>query len=225
MSLRLGRILARMRIRLFLMANVLQYSMPRTGSTLIRRILYSVFPDLEQPSQHPPFKQYCHEDTLVISCRHPLDVLLSLIRVDGSGCPYEMGRLANGTIKNYLTNLELQYDYYFKDLKKHRGNKLKLKYEKFWNNYDYVFDNFETFFGIKIDKHKRNSIAEECGIENSKKIQAKLKNFDCVDNKTKIHGNHIVTPEPFGYRKVLTGDQIDLLKHKLHDPIQEWKQI
>ena len=193
--------------------------MPRTGSTLIRRILYSVFPDLEQPSQHPPFKQYCHEDTLVISCRHPLDVLLSLIRVDGSEDVYKKGTLSDKWISNYLTNLELQYDYYFKDLKKHRGNKLKLKYEKFWNNYDYVFDNFETFFGIKIDKPKRDGIVQECGIENSKKIQAKLKNFDHIDSKTKIHGNHIMTPEPFGYKKVLTDEQIDVLKDKLHDPI------
>ena len=185
MNLKLAHTLAKMQIRLFLMRNVLQYSMPRTGSTLIRRILYDVFPELEQPSQHPPLVLDGSGD-LIISCRHPLD-----------------------------------------------GYKLKLKYEKFWNNYDYVFDELERFFNnrstfaipVKISKKKRSNIKKICGIKNTKKIQNTLDCFDNVDEKTKIHGNHIGTPEPYNYKKILTDTQIKFLKHRLHNAIQEWKEL
>ena len=125
------------------MTSVVQHSMPRTGSTLIRRILYNVFPEYEQPSQHPP-GQYSDLDILIISCRHPLDVFVSMIRVNGANGK----RISNGTLDNYLPDLERQYRQYAHDMSKFKGYKLKLKYEKFWNNYDYVFDQLENFLAV-----------------------------------------------------------------------------
>ena len=210
------------------MRNVLQYSMPRTGSTLIRRILYDVFPGLEQPSQHPPLVLDGLGD-LIISCRHPLDVFVSITRING----VEGKRISNGTMDHYLPPLESQYRIYFNDLLNFKGYKLKLKYEKFWNNYDYVFDELERFFNnrstftvpVKISKDKRSNIKKICGIKNTKKIQNTLDCFEHVDEKTKIHGNHIATPEPFNYKKILTDMQIEFLKQRLHNAIQEWKEL
>jgi len=212
------------------MTSVVQYSMPRTGSTLIRRILYNVFPEYEQPSQHPP-GQYSDLDILIISCRHPLDVFVSMIRANGA----DGKRISNGTLDNYLPDLERQYRQYAHDMSKFKGYKLKLKYEKFWNNYDYVFDELENFFNdtlgfkyhkpVEISKEKRTNIKKICGIKNTKKIQDTLKNFDDVDNKTKIHGNHIATPEPFNYKKILTDTQIAFLEERLHEPLEEWRQL
>ncbi len=210
------------------MISVVQYSVPRTGSTLIRRILYGVFPEYEQPSQHPP-GQYSSLATLIISCRHPLDVFVSLTRING------VSKIDDRTLDHYLPNLEWQYRRYFDDLSESKGYKLKLKYEKFWNNYDYVFDELENFFNdtlgfkyhkpVEISKEKRTNIKKICGIKNTKKIQDTLKNFDDVDNKTKIHGNHIATPEPFNYKKILTDTQIAFLEERLHEPLEEWRQL
>jgi len=202
--------------------------MPRTGSTLIRRILYGVFPEYEQPSQHPP-GHYSSLDALIISCRHPLDVFVSIARTGGAS------KIDDSTLNHYLPPLEWQYRQYAYDMSKNKGAKLKLKYEKFWNNYDYVFDELENFFNnalgfkyrncVEISKEKRANIKKICGIKNTKKIQRALKDFNDVDEKTRVHGNHIATPEPFNYKKTLTGIQIAFLEERLHEPLEEWRQL
>jgi hypothetical protein len=119
----------------------------------------------------------------------------------------------------------MQYRIYFSDLSRFKGKKLKFKYEKFWNNYNHIFNRLETFFGVEIPQSDRDRIEESCCTKNTKKIQSKLSGFNQVDNKTKIHGNHIATPEPFNYKKILTDIQIEFLKQRLHDAIQEWKEL
>ena len=228
MSSRVAHTLERMPTRWFLVTSVVQYSMPRTGSTLIRRILYQVFPECEQPSQHPP-GQFSNLDTLIISCRHPLDVLVSLARIGGAS------EIDGSTLDHYLPPLEWQYRQYAHDMSKFKGYKLKLKYEKFWNNYDYVFDQLEEFVSnisrfkshkhVETSKEKRTNKEKICGIKNTKKIQRTLKGFNDVDEKTRVHGNHIATPEPFNYKKILTDTQIAFLEERLHEPLEEWRQL
>jgi hypothetical protein len=166
---------------------------------------------------------------LIISCRHPLDVFVSVARVGG------VSKIDEDTLNHYLPLVEWQYRLYLHDLSKFKGYKLKLKYEKFWNNYDYVFDELENFFNdtlgfkyhnrVEISKEKRTNIKKICGIKNTKKIQRTLKDFDDVDNNTKIHGQHIATPEPFNYKKTLTDIQIAFLEERLHEPLEEWRQL
>lgn len=207
------------------MRNVVQYSLPRTGSTVIRRVLYSLFPESEAPSQHPPLKYDSRDSLIVSSCRYPLDVLVSYARVHHCEQGYELGGIDEDLLAHHAKRIKTLYQWYFEDLDHHRSNILQLKYEKFWNNYDYIFDNLETFFSIEIDNNKRHDITQKCGIENSRKIQARLKDFSCVDEKTSLHGNHIATPEPFGYKKVLTRTQIVSMEMFLKDAIAQWEKI
>ena len=207
------------------MRNIVQYSLPRTGSTVIRRLLYSLFPESEAPSQHPPLKHDSRDSLIVSSCRHPLDILVSYIRVHTCEQGYELGGIDENLLAHHAERIKKLHYWYFEDLDHHRSHILQLKYEKFWNNYDYIFDNLETFFSIEIDNNKRHDIAQKCGIENSRKIQARLKDFSCVDEKTSLHGNHIATPEPFGYKKVLTRTQIVSMEMFLKDAIEQWEKI
>ncbi len=207
------------------MRNIVQYSVPRTGSTVIRRLLYSLFPESEAPSQHPPLKYNSRDSLIVSSCRHPLDILVSYIRVHTCEQGYELGGIDENLLAHHAETIKKLHYWYFEDLDHHRSRILQLKYEKFWNNYDYVFDNFENFFSIEIDDNKRHDITQECGIENSRKIQARLKDFSCFDEKTLLHGNHIATPEPFGYKKVLTRTQIVSMEMFLKHAIAQWEKI
>ena len=213
--------------------------MPRTGSTLVRRILDEIFDDVV--SRHPPLREelVCvrqkpqlilngvahsrHEkiprDVLIISCRYPLDVFVSVVRISGAS------GLDDSTLNHYLPSLEAQYSSYFHDLSLFKNDKVKLKYEKFWNNYDYIFDRLENFFDLQISQKKRKHINHVCGIKNTKKIQGALEGFNDTDEKTKIHGDHIATPEPFGYKKILTERQISFLEERLHEPLEEWRKL
>lgn len=203
--------------KLFSMTSIIQYGMPRTGSTLIRRILSELFDNVD--SRHPPIKEINSDDLLVISYRNPLDVFVSVARINGAL------EIDDSTLKHFLPPLEAQYRLYFHDLSYFENDKLKLKYEKFWNNYDYVFDKLENFFDLKIDQQKRKYITHTCGIKNTKKIQSALEDFNSIDEKTKIHGQHIATPEPFGYKKTLTERQISFLEEQLNAPLEEWRKI
>ena len=214
------------------MRNIVQYSLPRTGSTLICRVLDSLFPEeLENLAQHPPLHYNSRDALIVSSCRYPLDVLVSYASVHHCEQGYELGGIDEDLLAHHAKRIKTLYQWYFKDLDHHRGHILQIKYEKFWNNYDYIFDNLETFFSIEIDDNKRHDITQECGIENSRKIQAELvgeegtEDFGCVDQKTSLHGNHIFAPEPFGYKKVLTRTQTASMKMFLKDAIKEWEKI
>ena len=207
--------------------DIIQYSVPRTGSTLVRRILDYVFKGefTNTVSRHPPLGEINANDVLIVTCRHPIDVFVSIARTGGAS------EIDDGTLDHYLPQLEWQYRQYDYDMLKNKGDKLKLKYEKFWNNYDYIFDSLEKFFDsslnfkFKIESRHRKHISDICGIKNTKKIQDTLDCFDNVDEKTKIHGSHIATPEPYNYKKILTDTQIKFLKHRLHNAIQEWKEL
>jgi hypothetical protein len=220
MSSKLAHILGKTLTKWFLVnRNITQYSMPRTGSTLIRRILDELFTNVT--SRHPPLrKPSIHNDgILVISCRYPLDVFVSVVRISGAS------GLDDSTLNHYLPSLEAQYRLYFHDLSLFKNDKVKLKYEKFWNNYDYIFDRLENFFDLQISQKKRKHINHVCGIKNTKKIQGALEGFNDTDEKTKIHGDHIATPEPFGYKKILTERQISFLEERLHEPLEEWRKL
>ena len=211
--------------------DIIQYGVPRTGSTLVRRILDYVFKGefTNTVSRHPPLGEINANDVLIVTCRHPIDVFVSVARIGGAS------EIDDGTLDHYLPPLEWQYRQYAYDMSKNKGAKLKLKYEKLWNNYDYVFDELENFFNnslgfkyhnrVEISKKKRTNIKKICGIKNTKKIQRTLKDFDDVDEKTKVHGGHIATPEPFNYKKTLTGIQIAFLEERLHEPLEEWRQL
>ena len=73
---------------------------------------------------------------------------------------------------------------------------LLLRYELFWNNFDYIFDNLETHFGIKIPENRRTTLKNKYNINKMKSIANKYKTFYPVigknyDHKSKIHGLHI----------------------------------
>lgn len=84
---------------------------------------------------------------------------------------------------------------------------LVLYYEKFYNNYDYIYDHLEIFLDIHIDKEKRDEITSKVSREATKKIQ---KGFKMFHEKTDehIHGHHISLDEglPCSWKKYLDFD-------------------
>ena len=74
-----------------------------------------------------------------------------------------------------------------------KRNILWLKYEDFFNNFDYIFTQLEDFFDIKISDEQRNHIISNYSLSTNKKRSKNFQNFSQYDVKSQIHGNHITS--------------------------------
>ena len=100
------------------------------------------------------------------------------------------------TFRKHLEDLE-------KVKKEYKGSILVLEYEKFVDDYDYIFSNFEEFFDIEISEEIKTEIKNTTDRSANKTIQEKLKGVDAHDTETHIHGGHIFTGEVGWSKKVL----------------------
>ena len=71
------------------------------------------------------------------------------------------------------------------------SNAIFLIYEKFYTNFDYIFDKIEQFFKIDISENRRDELKKKYNVVNLKKIADSMDNFHQIDEVTLIHGQHI----------------------------------
>ena len=102
------------------------------------------------------------------------------------------------TFRKHLEDLE-------KIKKKYAGPVLVLRYEQFWNDYDYIFSEFEKFFDITISEEIKTEIKNTTSQNSNKVAQEKLKGFRRM-NSSQIHGGHIFLAEP-GYSNKVLGEK------------------
>lgn len=90
---------------------------------------------------------------------------------------------------------------------KYTPETLVLYYEKFYNNYDYIYDKLEPFLNITIDEKKRKKITSKVDIEATKKIQKQFETFDKMTGEH-VHGHHISIDDgiPGAWKKYLDFD-------------------
>lgn len=82
---------------------------------------------------------------------------------------------------------------------------IKLVYEKFYNDYDYIYDKLEAWLDITITKTERKIITKKIGRPATKKLQKKFENFSQMHSLEHIHGHHISNDngKPGSWKKYL----------------------
>ena len=83
--------------------------------------------------------------------------------------------------------------------KKYKGRILLLDYNKFNNNYEYLFTQFENFFNISIGESDREKIIKKTNRDCNAKIQSNLTDFESWDSDSQIHGHHIASDSEEDY--------------------------
>jgi len=130
------------------MIKVYQYALPRSGSTLIMQVLRKIF-SVEEVNYSHGFREV--DGKLVVTYRDFRDVMVSHWRI-------RWGKLENGKIVNNPSPLEIECELgtvrnnlgILNKYKEHYGldNKdvLWLRYEDFYNDYDYIFEKIRKVF-------------------------------------------------------------------------------
>jgi hypothetical protein len=167
---------------------------PRSGSTLVWNATKLIL-DNKPIKTHEYHKKY---DKNIISYRHPYDICVSLVNC-GACCNY------NSAVRHFITSYN-KFIQYKRDDKRN----LFLKYENFWDNYEYLIESISDHLEIKISKLDKLKIIMQIRVDEAQKISDKFKKFSKYDKESLIHGNHIngIKPEQW---KELDQDQLNEL--------------
>ena len=199
---------------------IIQFGMIRSGSTLIYNILKELFPDRRISKTHKYRKNWKDaflKVPIVATYRDPLDIICSSIKTHDD--------LANREIiKNHIKLLKVNGLDDFVKLDKRYKNKLNLKYEKFYNNFDYVFNKLEDFLDIKISSSLRIKIENKLSIQKVKEKIKEFKTFNEFDKNSHWHGNHISDNDGRikSYLNYFSEDDIKYLKFIYKDFREEY---
>ena len=132
-------------------ARIIQFGMIRSGSTLIYNLLRNIFPEKTITKTHEIYVLPL-DFPIICTYRDPLAIICSSIK------RYKMTPTRDFIDKQII---ELnRYGYKgFNQLQslENRENILVLRYEKFFNNMNYIFDKFEEFFLIEIKEEMRKN--------------------------------------------------------------------
>ena len=184
--------------------------MIRSGSTLIYNILKELFPDYKINKTHNYSKNW--KDNLlgipiVCTYRDPLDIICSSIKRNDQLATREV-------IEEHIKELkQYGFDDFIKLEEKYK-NKLNLKYENFYNNFNFIFEELEEFFNIQIPIELRSKIESKLSIQKVKEKISKFKSFKDFDKNTHWHGKHISDNEGMtkSYKDFFNEDDINYLK-------------
>lgn len=152
---------------------------PKTGETLLANLIKEILPNHTVHTSHH-WEKY-REERVVVTYRDPRDVLCSLIRNGDIDLSYWGDGFRVKLRQSFIDLLRVWEG--------GSDGVLFLCYEKFYNNFDYIFDRLENFYSITIDKIKREEMKNKYDIKKSTKIYEHLQTFDYLKNTT--HGKHI----------------------------------
>lgn len=211
---------------------VAQYALPRSGSTLVLQVLLKILGEDNVDYSHN-FRET--NLPLIATLRDFRDIVASYWRI-------WHGKLENNQIVNVPTYNEVksaigstmgrinqlnQYQDYYKD-----KNVLWLRYEDFFEDYEYLFNEIENFLGITVSKEKRDKIIKETNLEAKRKYQTeipldpnKTRIFDNYEHRHDIHANHIhptIKPIPGYWKQIFPKEFYGLIEFTLEEPLKRW---
>jgi hypothetical protein len=183
---------------------IIQYGVPRSGSTLIWQICDAIYPGLV-------IKTHDAVDTggkSILSVRDPRDTLVSRWQIrlakQGLSAAPKMtnGQIIGGAdvIKRDLGKLMA-----FIAAQDDPERMLIIRYEiAFFEGNLKLIRQLKKFLNVDLSRGQEEEFAGKFSIANNKKISEQLASFDEYDDKSHIHGNHINGARPGKWRDFIT---------------------
>lgn len=208
------------------MNTILQYSIERSGSTLVTQMLMKLFPTIKIRKTHT-FNDNINYP-IVSTYRDFRDVMVSQWRVseDISLEDLDNGRImCADEVKKFLKILISRIDEFNHMYEVYNTNLIVLQYEKFINNYDYIFDELECFFNTTFDAQLRHEIIQYTNLDINIERAQKFKSFHNKnwDKTTLIHGLHIYKRgQPGVWKQLVPSDQYEYVNSYLKKYLIQW---
>jgi len=205
---------------------IVQFSIQRSGSTLIYQVLKELYPDKGVRKNHD-WKTRYNELPAVCTYRDFRDVAASSWRT-----AHDVSAQAVLSGKRRMTSTEVvkwarfgcdlsnRYLPHFK--KNGSGKIIWLQYEKFYNDFDWLLDRLEEFFDDKYETAKRDYIAKKCSRAQNEKIAKQMLTFKKYDDDSFIHGNHIMTGEPGSWKLIVPASHHKVFNDTLKPSLEKW---
>jgi len=203
---------------------LVQFGPPRSGTTVVYQILCALMSESTK-THSPPSVINFEPDYWVCTCRDPRDMICSYWRVNN-----------NVNAQNCDTNKmdQKNIDYYYADYEKYfkmykdyaeKSNVIWLKYEKYYNNFDVIFDALENTMDIRIDLHMRNMLKEEHSLSANKRFSNQYNGFGQYDNNdlSGLHGNHIFTGKPGSWKQLVHENAHQHMNDIFATHLKAWK--
>jgi len=199
------------KIGYFISPPIIQFSPPRTGSTLLWNTLKHCFPDREVVKCHElsSFYKKHRQAPIVASIRNPLDSISSAMLRYKQDATDEVVR---DYIRKYQ-NKRMDDILSVNDLK----NAKVIKYEDFAFDFSVMFKAIEELFAVEVGDDVKSEVIEKFDIQRVKQKSDKLGEFSNMDSSDQIHGRHVSEYSgASGYHsEVLSKKQIEMIKHDL----------
>lgn len=166
--------------------SIIQYGPPRTGSTLLWNVLRAVCheKDVQRCHRLSRFRKsvFCRSP-IIVSVRNPIDCISSSIQ------RFEKVP-SNEVLNEQLAMYERNGIWDLLEVK-NKSNALIMKYENFYQDWDYIFSKIEGFLQIKISDNLKKECIDNFSIEQVEKKSKALGSFSNYDKNDFIHGKHI----------------------------------
>ena len=208
--------------------DVLQYSPGRSGSTMLYHVLQHLGTNVQKT--HECLQT---EAKVVVTYRHPCDVFCSFYRIsrdlDGDeDLKRAMQRWWNPLLHLTTTRGIRYVGKGYARLQKYLDSNMKmcfLRYERFKDDYEYLFDSLEPFLDISIPRERRDQVREATSFEKNKSAAAAYSSFKQYDTATLLHGKHLGSGAVDQWRSVCPSWMQSLVETRLRDEISLYESL
>ena len=202
------------------------FGVSRSGGTFIYNIINEIFQGKVKPQSHGFFET---ERKVIATYRDFRDSTVSWWRM-------EVGKFTDIEEKRFMTKDELViYADRMKRLVNNELHKMRehypedqilfLRYEEFFNNFDFIFSSVENFLEIELSDELKETIIKKYNLQSQKKEAAKFEDYKGYDEIRHIHGHHIMNGEPQTWMKLVNPNHYFLLNYILKDGLRNWGYV
>lgn len=169
----------------------------------------AIMPNIEIAKRHdlnPLLRSSIYPCKMVVSIRNPLDAIASSIRrYDLEATP----EVIDGQIREFQRNGMPELP----DLI-HRPKTLILKYEEFYQKFDFLFDQLDGFFGVTTTVATRDAFHRQFAASRVKQRADQLGRFDQFSTNDHIHGRHVSERlgQPGGHMDFLNAASVEKIR-------------
>jgi len=162
------------------MLPIVQFSPPRSGSTLCYNAIKWIVPERRIEKAHKLKYKYliC---PVITTVRDPYDSVVSFAQTRGDRLTDENVVWGANEIRRGWSHLERM---------KFFPRVLMLPYERFLNDHDYLLDEISAFLGVSLSEERREAFKQEFDAQGLRE-KTKGRRFKEVDSETQLHGSHI----------------------------------